>query len=132
MPFVGIFFLLASFLIVTTSVVASQELFPQIENLDLISRQTNDSLNRILKRAYIGYLGLDQSHQYSEMSTFSAESMFDDLNWYLQKEVEPLLKKGKQLSQVHLRHVGDRTYLDQFILQEFRLKGLMFSNSERY
>jgi len=132
MPFVGVFFLLASFLIVTASVVASQESFPRIENLDLISRQTNASLNRILKRAYIGYLGLDQSHQYSEMSTFSAESMFDDLNWYLQKEVEPLLKKGKQLSQVHLRHVGDRTYLDQFILQEFRLKGLMFSNSERY
>ena len=132
MSFGGIFFLLASFLIVTSSVVASQESFPQIENLDLISRQTNDSLHRILKRAYIGYLGLDPSHQHSEMATFSAESMFDDLNWYLQKEVEPLLEKGKQLSQAHLRHVGDRTYLDQFILQEFRLKGLMLSNSERY
>ena len=87
MPFVGIFFLLSSFLIVTASVAASQESFSQVENLDLISRQTSDSLHRILTRAYICYLGLDQSHQYSEMPTFSAESMFDDLKCLLSRTI---------------------------------------------
>ncbi len=133
---VGMPLLLVSQLPATTGSAAPQALLPQTVvtsgQLDLISRQTNDSFRRILKKAYLGYLGLDRTHQRPEPDLFSAETMFVDLNQRLQKEVGPLLKKGKELSRIHLRRVGDWAYLDQFILQELRLKGLMFSNSERY
>ena len=133
---VGMSLLLVSQLPATTGSAAHQAPLSQTVvtsgQLDLISRQTNDSYRRILKKAYLGYLGLNRTHQRPESDPFSADTMFVDLNQRLQREVEPLLKRGKELSRIHLRLVGDRAYLDQFTLQEQRLKGLMFSNSERY
>jgi hypothetical protein len=133
---VGMSLLLVSQLPATTGSAAPQAPLSQTVvtsgQLDLISRQTNDSYRRILKKAYLGYLGLNRTHQRPESDPFPADTMFVDLNQRLQREVEPLLKRGKELSRIHLRLVGDRAYLDQFTLQEQRLKGLMFSNSERY
>lgn len=99
--------------------------------LDRLAHQTDHSLHQLMKKAYIGYLGMSAKDLLSNQDVFDrAETLFSDLNLLLRREIEPLLRKGKQLSNLYFQSMGDRTYLDQFTVRELRLKGLRYSNDE--
>ena len=99
----------------------------QLEQMNL---ETKKSLHHLLKRAYIGYLGVeDRSNQSKPLN---GDTLFADLNHLLQEQMEPQISNGKQLSETYWQRVGDRTYLDDFTVRELRVRGLMFSNEEDY
>ena len=99
----------------------------QLEQMNLENKQ---SLHHLLKRAYIGYLGVED--RLNQSKPLNGDTLFADLNHLLQEQMEPQISNGKQLSETYWQRVGDRTYLDDFTVRELRVRGLMFSNEEDY
>lgn len=101
--------------------------------LDQLTLQADTSFHQLVKKSYVGYLGLRQEDLLADQELLTkADTMFTDLNELLKARVEPLVADGKQLSRKYFETVGDRTYLDKFTLQDLRLRGLIFSNAEEY
>ena len=101
--------------------------------LEKISQQVKKSFHQLTKKAYIGYLGLRSADLLKNQQLLgNADTMFDNLNYLLQNEIEPLIKQGEKLSVLHFQRTGERSYLDQFEFYQHRIQGLILSNAEEF
>ena len=98
--------------------------------LEQMNSESQASLHQLMKKAYIGYLGVEG--EFGQPDPLDGHTLFSDLNDLLQEEVEPQIRNGKQLSETYWQREGDRSYLDQFTVRELRVRGLIFSNAEDY